>query len=205
MNYLNRVKNEFIHQPQVFVETLDLVKKLYNLQNIPNIITRISELFKGRPKLISGFNQFLPDCYKIELVFCKICAKEYCRLNSLLEHVKTVHEIEKTEIFKCNKKFNCEVCHKQYTRIIDLKKHFERFHEKSAKYKCEICQKPYIHRAYLKRHERLHSDEYLLNCEICQRRFMRQYDFERHMKKHVIMGRLLRDTLRNKDLNMLAF
>ena len=199
------MKNEFIHQPQVFIETLGLLRQLYNLQNIPKIIPRISELFKDHPKLISGFNQFLPDCYKIELVFCKICGKEYCQLNSLLEHVKTVHEIEKTKIFNSNKKYKCEVCHKQYTRSLDLKKHFEHFHEKSAKYKCGICQKSYIMAAYLKRHERLHSDEYQLKCEVCQKRFVRKYDFERHMKKHVIMGRLLRDTLRNKDLNMLAF
>ena len=31
------------------------------------MITRVSNLFRGRPELISGFNTFLPPGYKIEV------------------------------------------------------------------------------------------------------------------------------------------
>ena len=33
----------------------------------PGVITRVSNLFRGRPELISGFNTFLPPGYKIEV------------------------------------------------------------------------------------------------------------------------------------------
>ena len=33
----------------------------------PGVITRVSMLFRGRPDLISGFNTFLPNGYKIEV------------------------------------------------------------------------------------------------------------------------------------------
>ena len=41
---------------------------LFNLSiDTPGVITRVSNLFRGRPELISGFNTFLPPGYKIEV------------------------------------------------------------------------------------------------------------------------------------------
>ena len=33
----------------------------------PGVITRVSQLFRGHPELIVGFNTFLPPGYKIEV------------------------------------------------------------------------------------------------------------------------------------------
>lgn len=40
---------------------------LYYSIDTPGVIARVSNLFKGHPELIVGFNTFLPPGYKIEV------------------------------------------------------------------------------------------------------------------------------------------
>ncbi|KAL5257487.1 hypothetical protein ACHWQZ_G012432 [Mnemiopsis leidyi] len=66
--YLDQVKAQFGDQPHVYNNFLDIMKE-FKSQSIdtPGVITRVSNLFRGRPELISGFNTFLPPGYKIEV------------------------------------------------------------------------------------------------------------------------------------------
>jgi paired amphipathic helix protein Sin3a len=72
-NYFNeffhlKVKYKFGNQPQVYNDFLDIMKE-FKSQSIdtPGVIQRVSNLFKGHPELIVGFNTFLPPGYKIEV------------------------------------------------------------------------------------------------------------------------------------------
>lgn len=87
LNYLDRVKNQFALQPQVYNQFLDIMKEFksqrynsffFHLQIIwivffvfsidtQEVINRVSTLFHGHPDLIVGFNTFLPPGYKIEV------------------------------------------------------------------------------------------------------------------------------------------
>ncbi|XP_046593518.1 paired amphipathic helix protein Sin3b isoform X2 [Neodiprion lecontei] len=68
LHYLDQVKYKFNNQPQVYNDFLDIMKE-FKSQSIdtPGVIKRVSNLFKGHPQLIVGFNTFLPPGYKIEV------------------------------------------------------------------------------------------------------------------------------------------
>lgn len=68
LSYLDQVKYKFGSQPQVYNDFLDIMKE-FKSQTIdtPGVIQRVSNLFKGHPELIVGFNTFLPPGYKIEV------------------------------------------------------------------------------------------------------------------------------------------
>ncbi|XP_053721872.1 paired amphipathic helix protein Sin3a-like [Synchiropus splendidus] len=68
LSYLDQVKLQFGHQPHVYNDFLDIMKE-FKSQSIdtPGVISRVSQLFKGHPELIMGFNTFLPPGYKIEV------------------------------------------------------------------------------------------------------------------------------------------
>ncbi|RHY29609.1 hypothetical protein DYB32_005013, partial [Aphanomyces invadans] len=61
-----QVKQQFGDQPDVYNQFLDVMKE-FKSQTIdtPGVIQRVSELFKGHPTLIFGFNTFLPPGYRI--------------------------------------------------------------------------------------------------------------------------------------------
>ena len=65
---LFQVKLRFGKQPQVYNDFLDIMKE-FKSQTIdtPGVIGRVSQLFRGHPELIVGFNTFLPPGYKIEV------------------------------------------------------------------------------------------------------------------------------------------
>lgn len=69
LEFLDQVKLQFAHQPKVYNQFLDIMKD-FKAQAIdtPGVIARVSELFKGHPQLILGFNTFLPPGYKIEAI-----------------------------------------------------------------------------------------------------------------------------------------
>lgn len=68
LSYLDQVKLRFGNQPQVYNDFLDIMKE-FKSQSIdtPGVIQRVSNLFKGHPELIVGFNTFLPPGYRIEV------------------------------------------------------------------------------------------------------------------------------------------
>ncbi|KAK9880590.1 hypothetical protein WA026_011830 [Henosepilachna vigintioctopunctata] len=68
LSYLDLVKFKFNNKPQVYNDFLDIMKE-FKSQSIdtPGVIQRVSNLFKGFPDLIVGFNTFLPPGYKIEV------------------------------------------------------------------------------------------------------------------------------------------
>ncbi|XP_052754275.1 paired amphipathic helix protein Sin3b isoform X2 [Galleria mellonella] len=83
LSYLDQVKFKFNTQPQVYNDFLDIMKEFKSQTKFssgrypseffvssidtPGVITRVSNLFKGHPELIVGFNTFLPPGYKIEV------------------------------------------------------------------------------------------------------------------------------------------
>ena len=86
LSYLDKVKNQFALQPQVYNQFLDIMKEFksqryyFSFKKISffltlflfsidtqEVINRVSSLFHGHPDLIVGFNTFLPPGYKIEV------------------------------------------------------------------------------------------------------------------------------------------
>ncbi|KAL1716696.1 hypothetical protein EV715DRAFT_254802 [Schizophyllum commune] len=67
LSYLDNVKQQFSDQPDVYNKFLDIMKEFKSsLIDTPGVIKRVSQLFHGHPRLIQGFNTFLPVGYRIE-------------------------------------------------------------------------------------------------------------------------------------------
>lgn len=85
LSYLDAVKVQFVDQPAVYNSFLDIMKDFKSQRCVlfllafrtrlttpqcsidtPGVIERVSDLFKGHPMLIQGFNTFLPAGYRIE-------------------------------------------------------------------------------------------------------------------------------------------
>eukprot|EP01091_Cochliopodium_minus_P011255 TRINITY_DN3141_c0_g1_i1.p1 TRINITY_DN3141_c0_g1~~TRINITY_DN3141_c0_g1_i1.p1 ORF type:complete len:1500 (-),score=471.01 TRINITY_DN3141_c0_g1_i1:9-4409(-) len=68
LDFLDKVKLVFSKQLEVYNQFLDIMKD-FKTKNIdtPGVIKRVKELFKGHPNLILGFNNFLPQGFKITL------------------------------------------------------------------------------------------------------------------------------------------
>ncbi len=68
LDFLDEVKLVFANQPEVYNSFLDIMKEFKTKHiDTPGVIMRVKELFKGRPALVLGFNNFLPPGYKITL------------------------------------------------------------------------------------------------------------------------------------------
>ena len=60
--------DDFIEIVQVDIFNLTLIPPFLPLSiDTPGVISRVSNLFKGHPDLIVGFNTFLPPGFKIEV------------------------------------------------------------------------------------------------------------------------------------------
>ncbi|XP_065883832.1 paired amphipathic helix protein Sin3a-like isoform X2 [Dysidea avara] len=68
LSYLDQVKLQVGNQPQVYNDFLDIMEE-FKCQSLdtPGVISRVSNLFRGHPDLIVGFNTFLPPGFKIEV------------------------------------------------------------------------------------------------------------------------------------------
>lgn len=67
LEYLDQVKIQFSESPDVYNRFLDIMKDFKSQAiDTPGVIDRVSELFRGHPGLIQGFNTFLPPGYRID-------------------------------------------------------------------------------------------------------------------------------------------
>ncbi|TPX52735.1 hypothetical protein SeMB42_g01212 [Synchytrium endobioticum] len=67
LTYLDMVKHRFQEQPSVYNSFLDIMKDFKShVIDTPGVIDRVATLFKGHAELITGFNTFLPQGYRIE-------------------------------------------------------------------------------------------------------------------------------------------
>ncbi|PVV03578.1 hypothetical protein BB560_001943 [Smittium megazygosporum] len=67
LSYLDLVKIQFQHQPEIYNHFLEIMKDFKSNQiDTPGVIERVSDLFRGYNHLIEGFNTFLPPGYSIE-------------------------------------------------------------------------------------------------------------------------------------------
>ena len=68
LHYIRRVKAEFIGEPEIYHEFLEIMKSMKTGQiDTPKVISSVSALLAGHVQLLHGFNMFLPNQYAIEV------------------------------------------------------------------------------------------------------------------------------------------
>ena len=71
------------------------------------------------------------------------CDKSYYMIETLKNHVNSVH------LGKC---FECEFCKKSYSQIPHLKRHINLVHKGRKDFKCSICEKLFGSKSHRNRH-----------------------------------------------------
>ena len=61
---------------------------------------------------------------------CTICDKTYANISNRNQHIKTVHQKNKSK---------CEVCDALFSSNSNLKIHFQAVHEGKKPFKCDFC------------------------------------------------------------------
>ncbi|KAI9187890.1 hypothetical protein H9P43_002281 [Blastocladiella emersonii ATCC 22665] len=68
LSYLEEVKRQFATDSVKYTQFLDIMKEFKALTiGTPEVIARVSAVFRGYPRLILGFNTFLPNGFRIEM------------------------------------------------------------------------------------------------------------------------------------------
>ena len=96
------------------------------------------------------------------LFHCDLCGKRFRTKASLQHHTKGHAGV---------KDHKCEKCNSAFTTKRYLNDHYIATHTNTKPYKCDVCQKSFNHISNMKRHKRMHSDEYRYKCKFCDRGF----------------------------------
>lgn len=111
---------------------------------------------------------------------CKLCNKQYKRLNKCENHIR---------IHLGVKPYECWACKRRYHKRRLLNEHYS-FHTGKKLYQCKKCDKSFRYRKNFKRHAESHVEEFNSSylCEICNKIFQLQFDYWSHKtSKHVIV------------------
>ncbi|XP_055691565.1 zinc finger protein 540-like [Lutzomyia longipalpis] len=101
---------------------------------------------------------------------CSLCGKEYKWKASLKRHVLTHSNI---------KEFECPKCPRAFVDNDRLKQHMQvHFQEK---HKCKICGHFFKNRAYLRTHQKRHTDHMKYKCYMCGQRFVNYETIKLHI------------------------
>ncbi|KAF8569084.1 hypothetical protein P879_01231 [Paragonimus westermani] len=102
--YLDEVKERFAGQEAIYMDFLEVMRE-FKTQTIGTevVIRRVRELFDGHPDLIEGFNNFIPQGYRMDTVSSRGCATATagCRALSV---TSATENISPTKTFTTNSK-----------------------------------------------------------------------------------------------------
>ncbi|XP_039296017.1 paired amphipathic helix protein Sin3a isoform X2 [Nilaparvata lugens] len=65
--YITSVKNTFKHQPSIYYKFVDILKS-FETTKTSAVVESVTKLFENHPELLLGFNDFLPESHKIQVV-----------------------------------------------------------------------------------------------------------------------------------------
>ncbi|KAK0232232.1 paired amphipathic helix [Armillaria nabsnona] len=67
LRYLYAIRDQFPDKPEVYNRFLDIIRDCKNeLIDIPSAVEQVAQLFHQHPRLIGGFNAFVPPEYRVD-------------------------------------------------------------------------------------------------------------------------------------------
>ena len=140
---------------------------------------------------------------KIKAQKCEMCHCKFTLKNALTNHIKTVHEKERSFSQKQNlntyikegnmeiKAFKCKYCSKSFSIKKYMDSHEKRVHwvtKPSQRYTCNECERSFSNKQNLNNHKKeVHMKIKAFKCKDCSKSFSRKHDMEKH-EKHVHWG-----------------
>ena len=134
---------------------------------------------------------------------CEMCHCKFTIKDALTNHIKTVHEEERSFSQKQNlnahikevnmeiKAFKCKYCNKSFSTKKYMHSHEKRIHwvtEPSQRYTCNECERSFSNKQNLNNHNNeVHMKIKAFKCKYCSKKFSRKHAMEKH-EKHVHWG-----------------
>ncbi|RWS25923.1 hypothetical protein B4U80_13025, partial [Leptotrombidium deliense] len=115
---------------------------------------------------------------KFKLFACKICSREFTRIDWVRRHVATVH--------KKLRPFVCKTCGRRLTTSQSLSEHMMSLHNNNKRnYRCNVCGKRYKTRNHLYYHRtRVHEFSHACTCDVCGASYKSRPVMRRHFEKY---------------------
>ena len=136
-------------------------------------------------------------------VSCQICDRSFTRLDTLENHIKSMHSEERPytcPYASCQKNFamqtaltnhlkvhtngrpyKCLECDSSFSLLLEYKAHMRQVHADTEELRCTDCFRVFPDREALETHR---SVEHLLECEICGKSFARLAYLQLHIQVH---------------------
>lgn len=120
----------------------------------------------------------------VSLIRCKICAQAIVDFNSLIDHIKTVHNRVLSEgengliPYRLDGTYQCAVCEETFQYFIKLNQHMN---EHFGHYVCELCGKTFLSSDRLRCHSLSHGSKF--HCSICSDTFDSLTQRNHHVSK----------------------
>ena len=113
---------------------------------------------------------------------CHHCGRNCESKTALKKHVRLVHELAGTKLYKCGD------CEKEFKHEYGMKNHIKIHHE-GKRVNCQVCQKTFVGKREMKRHiENVHEKKKPHVCDICNVSFAQRGHLVTHKKgKHKII------------------
>lgn len=105
---------------------------------------------------------------------CKLCDKQYTRLNHLQRH-ELSHDKRKAHM--------CKICNRILTRIDHLKRHLIT-HLKDKPFTCDKCERGFNRSEHLMSHIKKCTGIKVYSCDVCNKAYNREDSLEVHKKIH---------------------
>ncbi|KAL4709980.1 hypothetical protein ACJJTC_003943 [Scirpophaga incertulas] len=106
---------------------------------------------------------------------CHICDKKYRTPGQVQQHIKQVHNKEKSHL--------CQYCSKSFFKKYHLQLHL-RTHTKEKPHECPECGKHFSTTTILNNHRLVHSEIKAYPCSLCDMSFVRSGYLRAHMISH---------------------
>ncbi|XP_055593158.1 zinc finger protein 665-like isoform X1 [Uranotaenia lowii] len=117
-------------------------------------------------------------------LYCQLCDRKFSRIAQVKRHHKTTHGDPADIVQPKVKQYICDKCCKKFKAKQSLLEHKEADCGLNPTYECDTCGKLFLSNRILKKHARIHGDEFPFLCQFCDKRFLTKVQVTVHERCH---------------------
>ncbi|XP_011213049.2 zinc finger protein ZFP2 isoform X2 [Bactrocera dorsalis] len=131
-----------------------------------------------------AFAEHMLKNHGLSFYSCEICSAGFLSIESIKEHIESMHSNLSSTKQVENSEYQCEECQEVFSDNQLLRVHKRTHSNVSLQYECSECQKRYSCRRMLLDHMNMHTGSRPYKCTKCSKDFASKYTLQGHMKIH---------------------